>query len=511
MSQPLVKKKVMDLEKPILSMKNISKSFNGIPVLKSVDFSIKKGEVHALMGGNGAGKSTLMKILTGVYTADSGEIFIEDKQVTIRDTNDARANKISMIYQEFSLIPTLTVAQNIFLTRESKTAVGLLNDKECIERTKELLKELEVDIGPNDVVESLGVGYWQMTEIAKALSQEAKILVMDEPTSSLTKKETEVLFTFMDKLKRKGISIIYISHRMDEIFEVCDRITILRDGKRVLTDNCKDIGMDTVIQHIVGAEMDKAFEWVERSYSKNVTPVLEVNNLTVGTKVQDVSFKLYPGEILGIAGLMGSGRSELARAVFGIDSKDNGEIMVKGEKKTIKTPSDGIKAGLALIPEDRRVQGLVLEHSVKDNLILPFVKNLKKGILLDEKKANELSNDLVKKLNIKTDDIFKTTKLLSGGNQQKIVLAKWLSNNPDVLILDEPTIGVDIGAKTEIIEIIRELADNGKAIIVISSELPELLALSDRVIVLHDGRVTKELQRREINSEEDLQHAVQGY
>lgn len=498
------------MEQAILSMKNISKSFNGVTVLDSVDFSLKKGEVHALMGGNGAGKSTLMKILTGVYTADSGSIYIEDKQVEIKDTNDARASKISMIYQEFSLIPTLTVAQNIFLTRESKTAIGLLNDRECIERTKDLLNELEVDINPNDVVQNLGVGYWQMTEIAKVLSQEAKILIMDEPTSSLTKKETEVLFSFINKLKNKGISIIYISHRMDEIFEVCDRITVLRDGKNVVTENCKDISMETVIQHIVGSQMDKAFEWKERIYSNDATPVLEVNHLTVGNKVQNVSFKLYPGEILGIAGLMGSGRSEMARAVFGIDARDSGEIIVKGKKQTIKSPSDGIKAGLALIPEDRRVQGLVLEHSVKDNLILPFLKNLKKGFLLDDRKADELSNSLVKKLNIKTDDIFKMTKLLSGGNQQKIVLAKWLSNNPDVLILDEPTIGVDIGAKTEIIEIIRELADSGKAIIVISSELPELLAVSDRVIVLHDGKVKKELKRKEISAEEDLQHAIQG-
>ncbi|WML58049.1 sugar ABC transporter ATP-binding protein [Neobacillus sp. PS2-9] len=499
------------MEQTILKMENISKSFNGITVLKSVGFSVEKGEVHALMGGNGAGKSTLMKILTGVYKADSGDIFIDEKPVSIKNTNDARANYISMIYQEFSLIPTLTVAQNIFLTRESKNAFGLLNDKEGIERTRELLKELEVDIDPNEVVENLGVGFWQMTEIAKALSQEAKILIMDEPTSSLTKKETEVLFSFINKLKRKGISIIYISHRMDEIFEICDRITILRDGKNVVTEHCESTSLEAVIQHIVGAELDKAFDWKERIYSMDVTPALEVKELASGTKVQDINFKLYPGEILGVAGLMGSGRSEMARSIFGIDPKEKGEIFVKGNKVSVKSPNDGIKEGLALIPEDRRVQGLVLDHSVKDNLILPFVKNLKKGIFLDEKKANRLSEQLVEKLNIKTDDIFKTTKLLSGGNQQKIVLAKWLSNNPDVLILDEPTIGVDIGAKTEIMDIIRELADNGKAIIVISSELPELLAVSDRVIVLHEGKVTKDIKRAEINTEEELQHAIQGY
>ncbi|WP_199478572.1 sugar ABC transporter ATP-binding protein [Peribacillus saganii] len=499
------------MEQTMLSMKNISKAFNGIEVLKSVDFSVEKGEVHALMGGNGAGKSTLMKILTGVYTADGGDVFIEGKPVTINDMKDARANKISMIFQEFSLIPTLTVAENIFLTREAKTSLGLLNDKECVEKTRDLLKELEVDINPNELVGNLGVGYWQMTEIAKALSQEAKILIMDEPTSSLTKNETEILFKFINKLKRKGISIIYISHRMDEIFEICDRITILRDGKNMVTENCKDIPLETVIQHIVGAEMDKAFEWQERSYPHGSNPILEVKNLASGSRVNDISFKLYPGEILGIAGLMGSGRSEVARSIFGIDPIDSGEVFIKGEKQSIKNPTDAISAGLALIPEDRRVQGLVLAHSVKENMILPILSKLKKGPFVDDRKAIELSNELVKKLNIKTDNIYKTTSLLSGGNQQKIVLAKWLANDPDVLILDEPTIGVDIGAKTEIIDIIRELADSGKSILVISSELPELLAVSDRVIVLHDGRVVKELNRKEIQAEEELQHAIQGY
>lgn len=495
----------------MLLMKNISKSFNGIKVLDSVDFSVNKGEVHALIGGNGAGKSTLMKILTGVYTLDQGEIYIEREKVSIQSPDDARNNKISIIFQEFSLIPTLTVAQNIFLTRESKTSFGLLDDKECIKKTEQLLKELEVDLDPNEVVGNLGVGYWQMTEIAKALSHEAKILIMDEPTASLTKKETEVLFSFINKLKAKGYSIIYISHRMDEIFEICDRITILRDGKHVATEDCKEIDLATVIQHIVGSEVDKAFEWKERSYSMNATPVLEVKRLSSGTKVKDVSFKIFPGEILGVAGLMGSGRSEMARSIFGIDPQDSGEILVNGKKRSIKSADDAIKAGIALIPEDRRIQGLVLEHSVKENLILPILSKLNKGWFIDEKKANEIALSFVKKLNIKTDDIFKTANLLSGGNQQKIVLAKWLANDPTVLILDEPTIGVDIVAKTEIIDVIRHLADSGKAILVISSELSELLAVSDRVIVMHEGTIVKELNRKEIHSEEELQHAIQGY
>ncbi|REK67759.1 MAG: sugar ABC transporter ATP-binding protein [Cohnella sp.] len=492
-------------------MRNISKSFNGVKVLHDVNFSVNKGEVHALMGGNGAGKSTLMKILTGVYTADKGEILIEGKPVSIKSYEDAKANKISMIFQEFSLIPTLTVAQNIYLTRESKTPLGLLDDKENARKTEKLLKELGVDIKPSDIVQDLGVGYWQMTEIAKALSQEAKVLIMDEPTSSLTKRETEVLFSFINQLKEKGYAIIYISHRMDEIFRICDRITILRDGRKITTEVIKETTLDTVIQHIVGAEFDKLFEWVERDVPTNVPPAFEIRNVKAGTKVDDVSLKIQPGEIVGIAGLMGSGRTELLRTIFGIDPMDSGEIYVNGKKRNIRSARHAIDAGIALIPEDRRLQGLVLQHSVKDNIILPILSKLKKGMLLDNKKATEISKRLVERLNIKTDSIAKQSGLLSGGNQQKIVLAKWLANDPDVLLLDEPTIGVDIGAKTEIIDIVRELAASGKAILVVSSELPELLALSDRLLIMHEGRIKREIKRKEIQSEEELQYAIQGY
>ncbi|OIK13730.1 sugar ABC transporter ATP-binding protein [Bacillus sp. MUM 13] len=499
------------MNQPILEMKNISKAFNGITVLDNVDFTLRKGEVHALMGGNGAGKSTLMKILTGIYTADSGEILIEGKPVSINSIDDANKNNISMIFQEFSLIPTLTVAQNIFLTREKRTPFGLLNDKESEKKTEALLKELGVDIKPSDIVQELGVGYWQMTEIAKALSQEAKILIMDEPTSSLTKTETVVLFDFINKLKAKGYSIIYISHRMDEIFQICDRITILRDGRYITTETCSETDLDTVIQHIVGREFDKAFEWQERPYLTDVPPIFEVKNLNAGDKLQDINLAIQPGEIVGIAGLMGSGRTELVRSLFGIDPIDSGEIYVDGKKRPIKSAGDAIKAGIALIPEDRRMQGLVLQHSVKDNMILPILSKVKRGLFIDNKKSNEISNQLVQKLNIKTDNIFKTSGLLSGGNQQKIVLAKWLANDPTVLLLDEPTIGVDIGAKTEIIDVIRELAESGKAILVVSSELPELLAMSDRVVVMHEGKIKKEIKRKEIKSEEDLEYAIQGF
>lgn len=499
------------MDQPMLEMKHISKSFNGIPVLDDVSFEVNRGEVHALMGGNGAGKSTLMKILTGVYTADKGEIAIEGKPVSIRSYEDAQANNISMIFQEFSLIPTLTVAQNIYLARESKTRLGLLDDKGIAKKAEQLLQQLGVDIKPTDIVQDLGVGYWQMTEIAKALSQEAKVIIMDEPTSSLTKTETEVLFTFIRQLKAQGYAIIYISHRMDEIFGICDRITILRDGRKITTERIQDTNLNAVIGHIVGQAFNQAFAWVARDYDQAAPPAFEVRGLSAGSKVKQASLKVQPGEIVGIAGLMGSGRTELLRVLFGIDRKDAGEIYVQGEKRDIASPSDAIAARIALIPEDRRMQGLVLQHSVRDNLILPILSKLGKGLLLDNKRSNEISTRLVEKLKIKTDSIFKASNLLSGGNQQKIVLAKWLGNEPEVLLLDEPTIGVDIGAKSEIIAIIRELAATGKAVLVVSSELPELLALSDRVLIMHEGRIHKEIARKDIETEEELQYAIQGY
>ncbi|GIP59833.1 sugar ABC transporter ATP-binding protein [Paenibacillus woosongensis] len=499
------------MTQPMLEMKNIVKAFNGITVLDNVSFSVEKGEVHALMGGNGAGKSTLMKILTGVYTADQGEIVIEGKPVVIRNDADARANKISMIFQEFSLIPTLTVAQNIFLTRESKTKAGFIDDKSCEIKTKELLNELGVSMKPTDVVQDLGVGYWQMTEIAKALSQDAKIIVMDEPTSSLTKSETKILFEFIDRLKTKGYSIIYISHRMEEIFQICDRITILRDGKYIATEKCSETDMNQIISHIVGMEFNKAFEWKERYYDREAPPVIEVKNLNAGSKVKNVSFSIQPGEIVGIAGLMGSGRTELLRTLFGVDPIASGEIQMFGHKVEIASPRDAMNEGIALIPEDRRLQGLILQHNVKENMMVPILAKLSRGLVINNKLANEISEKFVKKLNIKTDHIFKQVNLLSGGNQQKVVLSKWLANEPNVLLLDEPTIGVDIAAKTEIIEIIRELADAGKAVLVVSSELQELLAVSDRILIIHDGTITREMNRQEVTSEEELQYAIQGY
>jgi ribose transport system ATP-binding protein len=498
------------MNRTILRMANISKAFNGISVLDNVNFELRAGEVHALMGGNGAGKSTLMKILTGVYPLDSGTIEMDGQPVEINNTNDAKTNGISMIYQEFSLIPTMTVAQNIFLNNEPRTKWGLIDDEECHERARSLLAELNVDLDPSVVVEQLGVGYWQLTEIAKALSQDTSVLIMDEPTSSLTKNETEILFQFVAKMKEKGIAIIYISHRMDEIFRICDRITVLRDGKHKLTDDCANVSMDTVIEHIVGGQVGEGFTWAERQYDIDEEPILKVVDLSSGSRVKRVNFELHAGEILGIAGLMGSGRTELARALFGIEPIDSGEVWIQGKKQVIRKPTDAMKAGMALVPEDRRMQGLILDQSVKNNIMLPILSKLRKGLFIDEKKGESIAENYVSKLSIKTDNIHKLGGLLSGGNQQKIVIAKWLADSPDVLILDEPTIGVDIGAKTEIVKMIREFADSGKAVIVISSELVELLAVSDRILLIQHGEITKQIRRQDIQTEEELQYAIQS-
>jgi len=493
-----------------LEMKNISKSFNQTKVLDGVGLELKKGEVHALVGGNGAGKSTLMKILMGVYKKETGKIILENSEVNINEPDDAFKNGISMIFQEFSIVPTLTVAQNIFLNHEYKNNFNLINDKEMNIKAKEFLEELEIDINPKSKMETLETGQWQMIEIAKAVSQEAKILIMDEPTAALTDEETQNLFKLIRRLKNKNISIIYISHRMDEIYEICDKITVLRNGKYIITSEVSSISMEKLVEEVVGKEMESFFEWEEREIADENDNVLEVKNLSSGSNVKDVSFDLRRGEILGIAGLMGSGRSETVRSIFGIDSKNSGEIIINGKKETIKNPKEAMNLGLALVPEDRKLQGLVTNHSVKENLILSDLEKVSRFGLVKEKEIEMYTKNYIEKLDIKTDSIYKLVKLLSGGNQQKVVLAKWLFRDPQILMLDEPTRGVDIGAKTEIIELVRELANNGKSILFISSELQELLAVCDRIIIMDNGKVKKEINRKDITSKEELEYEIQA-
>jgi ribose transport system ATP-binding protein len=493
-----------------VDMRGISKAFDGVPVLQDVHFEVRRGEVHALAGGNGAGKSTLMKILQGVYSKDAGEILLDGRPAQLSSIHEAKAAGIGMVFQEFSLVPTLTVAQNIYLTVEPRGRGRLIRDRQASRLAAEVFREMEVEVDPDAVVGDLSTAYWQLTEIAKALAQDARVLIMDEPTASLAKHETEVLFELVGRLKARGISIIYISHRMDEIYRIADRITILRDGRWLLTEPLTAVTPAQIVEGIVGRAVEGQLAYQERVAPARGEPVLEARNLRAGHRVEDVSFSLYPGEILGLAGLMGSGRTELARCLFGIDRLDAGELFVRGKKVDISDPGRAIKAGIALIPEDRRAQGLVLEHSVRDNLLLPLLHRVRRGPLINDRGGRALAGSLIERFDVKVAHPGRPVRLLSGGNQQKVVLAKWLGTDPDVLIMDEPTAGVDIGTKSEILGMIRALAEAGKAVIVISSEYPELLAVSDRILVLRNGTVDRELNRRDVPDEETLQLAVQG-
>jgi ribose transport system ATP-binding protein len=494
---------------PAVEMRGISKAFDSNVVLTGVDFEVAPGEVHALAGGNGAGKSTLMKILQGVYTKDDGTIRINGREVSFSSIHDAKAAGIGMVFQEFSLAPSLTVAQNIFLTTEPLGRGIFIRDGEARDKAREVFRQLEVDVDPGARVGDLGTAYWQLTEIAKAMAQDARVLIMDEPSASLARHEAEQLFELVARLKAQGISIIYISHRMEEVYRIADRITILRDGRNLLTKRLTDVTPEQIVEGIVGQQIE-GMAYQERDSSAEREVLLEASGLTAGSRVQNVSFTLHRGEIIGLAGLMGSGRTELARCLFGIDKLDSGEVRVRGERVDLSDPRQAIKAGLALIPEDRRAQGLVLDHSVRDNLLLPLLKKIERGLLLDDGAGKTLATSLIERFAVKVANPGRPVRLLSGGNQQKVVIAKWLGTDPDVLIMDEPTAGVDIGTKTEILTMIRNLAEEGKAVIVISSEYAEMLAVSDRVLILRDGTIQQELARKDIADEESLQHAVQG-
>ena len=492
----------------ILKMNRIEKKFGETKVLKGVDFTLKRGEVHALVGGNGAGKSTLMKIMTGVYSKDGGEIWIEDKLVDFKKREDASKNGIEMIFQELSLVQSMTVAQNVFLGNEIQKN-GMIDEQEMNRKARSALLNLGIDIDPKAKVESLSVGLSQMVEIAKAVIKNAKILVFDEPTASLSDGETKQLFQLINDLKDKGVTMVYISHRMNEIMNIADRITILKDGTNVLTDEIANLSLENIVSFFVD-ENGPAFEWKKRDYSQDES-ILKVENLTINQDVSQISFEVKKGEILGIAGLMGSGRTEILESLFGINPLESGEIYIDNQKSTIKNTRDAIKAGLGLVPEDRRKQGLVLSHSVKENNILPILKKLSFiDFVINEKESQKVTKKNVSDFNIKTSSIDKKISLLSGGNQQKVVISKWLNTNPKVMLLDEPTAGVDIGAKMEIINIIREYADKGNGVLLVSSELAELLAACDRILVLFNGKIVNDIKREEISCEEELQHAIQA-
>ena len=491
-----------------VTMRGIVKAFGGVPVLNEVAFDLASGEIHALVGGNGAGKSTLMKILAGVYSRDAGSYEIDGRPVDFHSALDAQGSGVGMVFQEFSLIPTLSVAQNVFLTREVRGRGGLIDDREMERRTRDLFATMSVEVDPRRPLDELPTAFWQLTEIAKALSQNARVLIMDEPTAALAKAETVELFELMRRLREQSISIVYISHRMEEVFEICDRVTVLRDGRAVMTEALAAVAPRDVINEIVGRKLEHAMEYQAREVGDAV--LLEARGLTTATKLRGIDFQLCEGEVLGLAGLMGSGRTELARALFGIDPLVSGDLVLRGTPIDIASPRDAIAKGIALIPEDRRSQGLILDHSVRENFLLPLLSRLSRGGFIDDAEGDRQTDAFVRRLSIKTRSTDQPIGTLSGGNQQKVVIAKWLGIEPSILIMDEPTAGVDIGTKGEIVSMIRAFADSGNSVIIISSELPELLAVSDRILILRDGRVEGVLDRSEIRQEEELHHAIQG-
>lgn len=490
---------------PILQMLDIDKRFQGVHALKETKLELRRGEVHALVGENGAGKSTLMKVLTGIYKADSGKIIYAGNEVTFTGPKEAQEAGISIVHQELNLMNHLTAAQNIFIGRESKGF--FLNDGAINKEAQKLFDRLGLTFSPTDKVGALTVGKQQMVEIAKAISFDSSILVLDEPTSPLTDTEIRELFKTMNELKSKGVTLIYISHRMDEIMEISDRITVMRDGETVVTLNTPETNLDEIIKAMVGRAI-----YEEPKTESNVKPgtpvVLEVKDLT-SRDVKGVSFQLHRGEILGLAGLMGAGRTETARLIFGADPMEKGEIIKNGKTLSIHTPQDAVTAGIGYLSEDRKRFGLAIGLSVADNAVLADLQNFSNGIFVNDKKVAQVTQKFVDRINIKTPSINQLIRNLSGGNQQKVIIAKWLINNCDILIFDEPTRGIDVGAKSEIYKLMNELASEGKSIIMISSELQEVMRMSDRVACMCEGRLTKILDIQDATQEVIMKYATQ--
>ncbi len=491
----------------ILKMTNINKQFSGVHALKGVDFNLRKGEVHALMGENGAGKSTLMKILTGIYKADSGEIFVFNDKCDFNSVKDSQEKGIAIIHQELNLISDLTVAQNIFLGREINGLMGFINDRKMNEEAIKILKYVGAEINPYEKVSNLTIGKQQMVEIAKAISFDSKILILDEPTATLTDAEVKELFRIMVELKQKGIAMIYISHRMNEIEVISDRVTVLRDGEYIATGDTKSLTKEEIIKMMVGREIiGEIKEKKDRKMFSEVS--LEVKNLEGENKFRNISFKLHKGEILGFCGLMGAGRTELARGICGADKLKCGEIFVNGEKVNFKKPYDAVKKGICYLSEDRKRFCLLLEKSVAENTVLSSLENYIKHGFINDKKIISDAKEQNQRLKTKTTNINEKIKNLSGGNQQKVIIARWLLKNSDIFIFDESTRGIDIGAKSDIYSLIKKLAEQNKSVIVISSEFNEIKNLADRVLVMSEGEITKELNIHEITQENIIKYSM---
>ena len=491
----------------ILTMKGIDKSFPGVHALDHVDLEVRKGEVLALMGENGAGKSTLMKVLTGIYKKDSGSITFEGKEVEFDSPRAAQEAGIVIVHQELNMLNHLTVAQNIFIGREIMKG-KIIDDARMNQESKKLFDRLNISIDPTEMMGNLTVGKQQMCEIAKAISHDAKVIVFDEPSAALTEAEIEELFKIIRDLRDKGLGIVYISHRMDEIKVITDRVTVMRDGTYVGTLITKECTKDDIINMMVGRVIYEDPK-TESKVPEDAPVVLKVEHLNAGKMVQDVSFELRKGEILGFSGLMGAGRTETARALFGADAKESGDIYINGRKIEIKSPEDAVKNGIGYLSEDRKRYGIVVGKTVAENTTMASMKDFMKGIFINKKKEDEVAWEYVRSLKTKTPTVDTEVVNLSGGNQQKVVIAKWLTRNCDILIFDEPTRGIDVGAKSEIYTLMNELVAQGKSIIMISSEMTEILRMSDGIVVMCEGRKTGERDISEATQENIMHMATQ--
>lgn len=491
---------------PLLVMKGIHKRFPGVHALKGVDFTLQRGEVHGLVGENGAGKSTLMNVLGGEYLPEEGQIYIDGKEVSLSTPAKAKEHNISFIHQELSLFQDMDIASNIFIENLPKKSM-MLNKKEMYRKTKEILKTIKLtQYHPTQKLSDLKIGEQQLVEIGRALARNTQILVLDEPTSSLTDSEIAILFDIIQSLKEKGVSIVFITHRLDEIFQVCDNITIMRDGNKIKTCKLKDMERKEIVKDMIGRDVDEFYQ--HESHSPGET-LLEVRHLSRKDKLFDISFELKKGEVLGLYGLLGSGRTEILRCIFGMDPMESGEILINGSPVAIKRPKDAIQNRIAMISEDRRQEGLVLEETVQYNLSLSNLKSIQSSLFVDRKKEANISEKFIGELNIKTPSAKNKVELLSGGNQQKVVIGKWLNTSPAILLMDEPTRGIDIGAKSEIYKIIEQLLKQDVGIILASSELAEIIGLCDRVLVMKEGREVALLEDQEITSK-NLLYAAMG-
>ncbi|SFH82151.1 monosaccharide ABC transporter ATP-binding protein, CUT2 family [Tindallia magadiensis] len=489
--------------KPILELRNITKIYPGVTALDDVSIEIEEGEIHAIVGENGAGKSTLIKTCTGAVVPSGGKIIINGESFTEMNPKLSVEKGIAAIYQEFNLVGQLSVAENIFLGRAIRK--GMLIDRGAmVKESKKIFDQFHMDIDPNKLVSELTVGYQQIVEIAKAMSQNAKVLIMDEPSAPLTRKEAEAMYQIVHQLKAAGVTVIYISHRMDEIFKLSDRITVLRDGKKIETLMAKETNLDQIVKRMVGRELKENYP--KRSVQPRDRVIFQVDGLT-GNGVKDISFQLKEGEVLGIGGLIGAGRTELAELLFGAKLPESGKIYLKEKEIFPKTPRQAIDYGIAYVPEDRKGKGALLDIDIRGNISISILNRLAKFFVVDEKEENRIAESYKESIRIKTPNLEEKMKHLSGGNQQKVIIAKWLATNPEVIILDEPTRGIDVGAKLEIYKLINSLVESGKTILMISSEMEELMGMSDRILVLSEGKIAGTLSKDEFCQEKIMTYA----